>query len=72
MTYRTEYTPVILCGVIAGTIIGRYASYRYEAYRRRLHGKIIHIAMGLIAAALGAIAIPSVLKKDFSQLHFLR
>ena len=41
-------------------------------YPTRLHGKIIHIAMGLIAAALGAIAIPSILKKIFLPLRFLR
>lgn len=69
----TEYTPAILCGVIAGTIT-RVLMLRTDTrqYPTRLHGKIIHIAMGLIAAALGAIAIPSVLKKISLQLHFLR
>ena len=69
---QTEYTPAILCGVIAGTIT-RLLMLRTDTrqYPTRLHGKIIHIAMGLIAAALGAIAIPSVLKKDFSAITFL-
>ena len=67
-----EYTPAILCGVIAGTVT-RVLMLRTDTrqYPTRLHGKIIHIAMGLIAAALGAIAIPSILKKDFSAITFL-
>ena len=67
----TEYTPAILCGVIAGTVT-RVLMLRTDTrqYPTRLHGKIIHIAMGLIAA-LGAIAIPSILKKIFLPLHFL-
>ncbi|MEM5686637.1 YIEGIA domain-containing protein [Bacillus cereus] len=69
----TEYTPAILCGVIAGTVT-RVLMLRTDTrqYPTRLHGKIIHIAMGLIAAALGAIAIPSILKKIFLPLRFLR
>lgn len=45
----TEYTPAILCGVIAGTIT-RLLMLRTDTrqYPTRLHGKIIHIAMGLI------------------------
>ena len=67
----TEYTPAILCGVIAGTVT-RVLMLRTDTrqYPTRLHGKIIHIAMGLIGA-LGAIAIPSILKKIFLPLHFL-
>ena len=49
-----------------------YAPDRYAAISDEAHGKIIHIAMGLIAAALGAIAIPSILKKIFLPLRFLR
>ena len=68
----TEYTPAILCGVIAGTVT-RVLMLRTDTrqYPTRLHGKIIHIAMGLIAAAFRAIAIPSILKKIFLPLHFL-
>lgn len=67
----TEYTPAILCGVIAGTVT-RILMLRTDTrqYPTRLHGKIIHVAMGLVAAALGAIAIPSILKKIFLLLPF--
>ena len=67
----TEYTPAILCGVIAGTVT-RVLMLRTDTrqYPTRLHGKIIHIAMGLIAG-FRAIAIPSILKKIFLPLHFL-
>ena len=50
---------------------GANASDGYAAISDEATRKIIHIAMGLIAAALGAIAIPSILKKIFLPLHFL-
>ncbi|CAM4107135.1 membrane protein [Bacillus manliponensis] len=68
----SEYTSAILLGVIVGTIT-RLFMLRTDArqYPTRLHGKIIHISMGVIAAVLGAIAIPAILKKDFSAITFL-
>ncbi|MCP8968743.1 YIEGIA family protein [Ectobacillus ponti] len=67
-----DYTYPILLGVIVG-LITRLLMLRTDArqYPSRLHGKIIHVAMGFIAAALGAIAIPSIMKKDFSAITFL-
>lgn len=68
----TVYTAAILCGVITGTVT-RVFMLRTDTrqYPTRLHGKIIHVAMGLIAAVLGAVAIPAILKKDFSAITFL-
>lgn len=67
-----QYTAAVLLGVSVGTIT-RILMLRTDTrqYPTRLHGKVIHISMGLIAAVLGAIAIPAILKKDFSAITFL-
>ena len=67
-----HYTFPILLGVLVG-VITRLIMLRTDTrqYPTRLHGKIVHIAMGFIAAILGAVAIPSIMKKDFSALTFL-
>ncbi|WP_028400473.1 YIEGIA family protein [Ectobacillus panaciterrae] len=67
-----HYTYPILLGVGAG-VLTRLIMLRTDSrqYPTRLHGKIVHIAMGFIAAVLGAVAIPSIMKKDFSAITFL-
>ncbi|MBO9128256.1 YIEGIA family protein [Bacillus sp. 165] len=67
-----QYTYPILFGVIVG-LATRLYMLRTDTrqYPTRLHGKVVHVAMGFIAAALGAIAIPSIMKKDFSAITFL-
>lgn len=67
-----NYTYPILAGVIAGVFI-RLTMLRtdYRQYPSYLHGKIIHVALGFIAAALGAVAVPSILDKDFTAVTFL-
>jgi hypothetical protein len=62
----------ILLGVAVG-MLTRLVMLRTDSrqYPTRLHGKIVHIAMGFIAAVLGAVAIPSIMKKDFSAITFL-
>ena len=67
----TEYTPAILCGVIAGTVT-RVLMLRTDTrqYPTRLHGKIIHIAMGLIAC-FRSDCNPVYFEKDFSAITFL-
>ncbi len=67
-----NYAYPILAGVIAG-IITRISMLQtdYRQYPSYLHGKIIHIALGFIAAALGAVAVPSILDKDFTAVTFL-
>lgn len=67
-----HYTFPILLGMIVG-IITRLVMLKTDTrqYPTRLHGKIVHVAMGFIAAILGAVAIPSIMKKDFSALTFL-
>ncbi|WP_112181191.1 MULTISPECIES: YIEGIA family protein [Paraliobacillus] len=67
-----EYTLPIIFGVTFGTI-SRAIMLRtdYRQYPTYLHGKVIHLALGFIAAALGAVAIPAIMEKEFTAVTFL-
>ncbi|CAM3880365.1 YIEGIA family protein [Mesobacillus zeae] len=67
-----EYTLPIFFGVATGTI-SRLLMLRtdYRQYPTYLHGKIIHVALGFIAAGLGTIAIPAILEEEFTAITFL-
>ncbi len=69
-----EYTPAILCGVIAGTVT-RVLMLRTDTrqYPTRLHGKIIHIAMGVNCGGFRSDCNSVYIeKKIFLPLRFLR
>ena len=67
-----EYTYPILFGIIIGLLTRIYMSRTdYRQYPTYLHGKIIHIALGFIAAALGTLAVPSIMEEDFTAVTFL-
>lgn len=68
----SEYTLPILFGVIIGTLTRIYMLRTdYRQYPTYLHGKIIHIALGFIAAGLGTVAVPSILEEEFTAVTFL-
>ena len=67
-----EYTYPILFGIIIGLLTRIYMLRTdYRQYPTYLHGKIIHIALGFIAAALGTVAVPSIMEQDFTAVTFL-
>lgn len=67
-----EYTYPILFGVIMGTLTRLYMLRTdYRQYPTYLHGKVIHVALGFIAAALGTVAIPSIMEQEFTAITFL-
>ena len=67
-----NFTYPILFGVIVGTALRMYMLRTdYRQYPTYLHGKIIHIALGFIAAGLGSVAIPAILNKDYTAVTFL-
>lgn len=70
MTHHYVY-PVML-GIAAGTV-ARLIMLRtdFRQYPTYPHGRIIHIALGFIAAFIGAVAVPSVLSQDWSAVTFL-
>ncbi|WP_208587870.1 YIEGIA family protein [Gracilibacillus suaedae] len=67
-----EYTYPILFGIIIGTL-ARFIMLKtdYRQYPTYLHGKIIHLALGFIAASLGAVAVPALMEKEFTAVTFL-
>ncbi|GGC87219.1 hypothetical protein GCM10007216_17360 [Thalassobacillus devorans] len=67
-----EYTYPILFGIIVGTSM-RLLMLRtdYRQYPTYLHGKVIHISLGFIAASLGTFAVPSIMEKEFTAVTFL-
>jgi len=66
------YGIVITCGVLTG-VINRWLMLRsdYRHYPSNPHGKFIHLSLGLIAASLGAVAIPAIAKPDYTAVTFL-
>ncbi|WP_115993218.1 YIEGIA family protein [Cohnella lupini] len=65
-----------LTGVVMGTAFGMIARIfmlrsDYRQYPAYPHGKIIHLALGLIAGALGAVAVPALYNKDYTAITFL-
>ncbi|WP_156289244.1 YIEGIA family protein [Oceanobacillus salinisoli] len=67
-----EYTYPILFGIITGTVL-RMLMLRtdYRQYPTYLHGKIIHVSLGFIAASLGALIIPAIMEKDYTAVTIL-
>jgi len=62
--------------IIIGTLMGSLARLiflrvDYRQYPSYPHGYIIHLALGFIAAALGAVAVPALVEKDFAAVTFL-
>ncbi|MCA1030532.1 YIEGIA family protein [Bacillus timonensis] len=67
-----EYTLPIVFGVTLG-VFSRVYMLRtdYRQYPTYLHGRIIHVALGFIAAGLGTIAVPSIMEEEFTAITFL-
>ncbi|MEK3881472.1 YIEGIA family protein [Paenibacillus sp. PL2-23] len=62
----------VLLGIAFG-IIARLLMLKtdYRQYPTYPHGRIIHISLGVIAAALGAVAVPALYNKDYTAITFL-
>ncbi|MFM1652737.1 YIEGIA family protein [Brevibacillus sp. B_LB10_24] len=43
----------------------------YRQYPTSPHGKIIHLSLGIIASSLGAVAVPALLKENYTAITFL-
>jgi len=67
-----EYWVVIVMGTIMGALARLlFLRVDYRQYPSYPHGYVIHLALGFIAAALGAVAIPALVEKDFAAITFL-
>ncbi|QGR00161.1 hypothetical protein EHS13_19430 [Paenibacillus psychroresistens] len=58
----------VIFGMMARIIMLRTDYRQYPTYP---HGRIIHLSLGAIAAALGAVAVPSLLNKEYTAVTFL-
>jgi len=58
----------VLFGVIARVLMLQTDYRQYPTYP---HGKIIHIALGIIAAGLGALVVPALMNKEYTAVTFL-
>lgn len=67
-----EHIPTIVAGTLAGTA-ARLVMLRldYRQYPGYPHGYVTHLSLGFIAAALGAVAVPAILKPDYTAVTFL-
>lgn len=66
------YTIPVAVGVLVGVAARLYMLRTdYRQYPTYPHGRIIHIALGVIASLVGAVVIPSILKPDWTAVTFL-
>lgn len=72
MIQMGDHLGMILAGTSAGAL-SRILLLRidYRQYPGYPHGMIAHLSLGFIASALGAVAIPAILKPDFAAVTFL-
>lgn len=70
--YEHRYTAGVIVGILCG-IVARLSMLRtdYRQYPTYPHGRIIHISLGVIAAALGAVAVPALFDKNYTAITFL-
>lgn len=67
-----RYILATVLGVAAG-LAARYMLLRsdYRQYPAYPHGYVTHLSLGLIAAVLGALAVPALMEKEFTAVTFL-
>ncbi|BCJ85367.1 YIEGIA family protein [Effusibacillus dendaii] len=66
------YTKMILVGAIIGVITRLYMLRTdHRQYPTYPHGRVIHIALGFIAASLGAVAVPALFDHNYTAVTFL-
>jgi hypothetical protein len=68
----TEHIVLILTAIIIGTL-ARILTIKedYRQYPGYPNGYLIHLLTGFVAAALGAVAIPALMTKNFVAVTFL-
>lgn len=62
----------VLVGIITGTLARLFLlRVDYRHYPSYPQGYIIHLSLGFVAAAIGAVATPALLAKDYAAASFL-
>ncbi len=67
-----QYLIAIIMGVLAGSA-GRWYMLQvdFRQYPSYPHGAVIHLALGFIAAVMGAVALPALIDKEYTAVTFL-
>lgn len=67
-----RYIPTLVTGIVIG-VLARLLTLRsdYRHFPGYPHGYVTHISLGVVAAALGAIAVPALVEKEYSAVSFL-
>lgn len=67
-----KYAATLVAGLVAGTLT-RILTLRsdYRHFPGYPHGYVTHISLGVVAAALGAVAVPALIEKEFTAVSFL-
>lgn len=67
-----RYGVTLIAGLAAG-ILARILMLRsdYRHFPGYPHGYVTHIALGAVAAGLGAVAVPALVEKEFTAISFL-
>ncbi|SMO42063.1 YIEGIA family protein [Melghirimyces algeriensis] len=62
----------VVIGILTGFLCRmRMLRTDYRQYPTYPHGRVIHLSLGLIAAGLGAVAVPALLNKNYTAITFL-
>jgi hypothetical protein len=65
-----------LVAIFMGTLVGFVARLHmlrtdYRQYPTYPHGRVIHLSLGLVAAGMGAVAVPALLQREYTAITFL-
>lgn len=67
-----DYFIAVIVGTVSGVITRLFMlKSDYRQYPTYLHGKIIHVSLGVIASGLGSILVPALLLKEYTAITFL-
>ncbi|KEO83677.1 YIEGIA family protein [Tumebacillus flagellatus] len=68
----SEFTRIIFVGSVMGIICRMWLLRTdYRQYPTYPHGKIIHLALGVIASGLGSVLVATLLDKNYTAVTFL-
>jgi len=67
-----KYLTVVLVGIVMGTLTRLYMlRVDFRQYPSYPQGYLIHLLLGMIAALLGAVAVPAIIEKEYTAVTFL-
>lgn len=68
----SKYLAVVAVGVVMGVLARLYMlRVDYRQYPSYPQGYLIHLSLGLIAAFLGAVAVPALIAREYTAVTFL-